>query len=162
SGATSTLEREFRAFGDPLAVGRGMPDSARRIMEVGLNARGQRAITGTLFAPHAAKDRSSLSYIRRVISERYTAHQMEECEADILTNIPGLGAFNQLSRCFPLYDYALFNFLFQACYGTPDSTTEFRRIINRAVETHGTQGHAMFLLHYERLIVATLHPAEIA
>ena len=157
SGATQSLERDLGAI---ITSARGklatVSSSSARILQLGLGNRGDKAITGTLFGPLSLGDTGSLSFIRRTISTSYTRHYMHECAADILTSIPRLGQFDELSVSFPLYDYALFNFLLGRCYGALHSPYELRRLIERAVAQHGSPGHSAFLIQYERLVTVSV------
>lgn len=157
SSATAALERDFRNLITPppnQAV--SVSDASRRILDAGLSHRGDKAITGPLFEEHSGGDAGSMSWIRRKISENYTRHYMEECGADILTNVPLLGMFNELAVSFPLYDCAIFNFLIGSCYGAPQAPDELRRLVQRAIELHGTPDHTAFLMQLERLLAGVL------
>jgi nucleoside phosphorylase len=154
SSATASLNRELLLLVGPTEKGPAASDAARRILEAGLKDRGEKAITGSLFAVHAGKDYGALSNIRRIISELYTGHYMEECNADILTSIPRLGLFDGLALSFPHYDYAVFSFLLGVCYGAPESPSELRLLIERAAEDHNSPDRTVFLMQFERLLRA--------
>lgn len=156
SGATTSLNRELLLLINSNSKDSATPDAARRILEAGLKDRGEKAITGSLFAPHARKDAGSLSNIRRIISELYTRHYMEECSADILTGVPRLGLFDGLAISFPAYDLAVFGFLLGVCYGMPESATELRHLIERTAENHNSPDRTLFLMQFERLLRACL------
>jgi hypothetical protein len=151
SSATESLDRDLRSLIAPSSE--LSPNNIPvQLIDTGLTNRGDKAITGSLFEPHAAGDAGSITFIRRTISKSYTRHYMKECDADILTSIPRLGHFDELANSFPIYDAALFNCLLSSCYGVPHSPDELGRLIEHAIEHHGSPEHTAFLTQFERVV----------
>ena len=76
--------------------------------------RDGKAITYALFSERIREVRSDpmvADSVRRLISEEYCRHYMDFGSGDIVTGIPGLQAFDALSRSFPLTDLPILTIL---------------------------------------------------
>jgi len=66
-----------------------------------------KAITAALFRPNAGSDQVAFEVVRRRIAETYIGRYTKVCMADIVTGIPGLHTYDNLSTSFPSFDLPL-------------------------------------------------------
>jgi len=111
-----------------------------------LTRRSQEAVTFTLFNSHLAKglldNPAVVGALRRIISQIYTTHYLEDAGGDLPTGIQGLHYFDSLGRSFPLYDVPILRCLVRwldlDCIGQrPDLWEELLAI-------RGEQSHRLY------------------
>jgi nucleoside phosphorylase len=130
-----------------------------KIVTGALRGRDGKAITKTLFRTGAGSDVSSLAFLQRSISREYTRHYMAECDADILTGLPGLGPYDDVALSFPFNDVRLLGFVLSLSRMRLRHVSEIRVALERALAARAVATHYQFLAAWSD-IVESLDPGS--
>lgn len=144
-GATSSLEENFNSLSSDHNTLKNHEMNA--LIKDVLSKRGDLAITFSLFCKHSNKN-AILANIRRKISEFYTRHYLDACNADILTGIPNLKYYDRLSTSMPRYDFEIFQFLFWSLFRFDKTPVALAKLIETIFKNRDMQEYNIFIEFY--------------
>lgn len=130
----------------------------RRALDKGLNRIENKAITFAAFSDYlpAARKKTDEFFIRRMISDNYSAHYINFLKASIITGIPEFSYYDFLSVDFPLYDYVLLSF-FKNKLVRLIPRPHKKNLIHKIIISRGGTEHLYFMEIVRKFIKVLYH-----